>query len=82
VAKRDETTTALQALSLMNNPFIEAMSAKLASRTSSSEGMLRVALGRSPSEQERDVLNHYLEAHGAPALARLIFNLNEFTYVD
>ncbi|NNE91746.1 MAG: DUF1549 domain-containing protein [Verrucomicrobiales bacterium] len=82
VAKRDETTTALQALALMNNPFMEAMSANLATRAKSINEAIWLALGRPPTADESQILSSYAETHGMPATARLIFNLNEFAYVD
>ena len=82
VAKRDETTTALQALSLMNNPFMAAMAGKLAGRTKDVEEAFWLVLGRAPTTHEKDLLSSYLEKHGMPATARLLFNLNEFAYVD
>lgn len=82
VAKRDETTTALQALALMNNPFIETMSAKFAEQAGTIDEAVWIALGRAPEDAEKDVLKNYIEKHGMPATARLLFNLNEFSYVD
>lgn len=82
VPKRDETTTALQALALLNNPFMTAMSEKFANRTESIDQAIWLALGRAPGKNERQVLNHYFKTHGMPATARLLFNLNEFSYVD
>ncbi|MGB0581038.1 MAG: DUF1553 domain-containing protein [Limisphaerales bacterium] len=82
VPKRDETTTALQALALLNNPFMTAMSEKFANRTKNVDEAIWLALGRAPAKPERQTLNKYTEAHGMPATARLVFNLNEFAYVD
>lgn len=82
VAKRDETTTALQALVLMNNPFMTAMSNHLATRTKDVDEAVWLALGRSPTDDEKQALEAYASQHGMPATARLLFNLNEFTYVD
>ncbi|MBG89705.1 MAG: cytochrome C [Verrucomicrobiales bacterium] len=82
VPKRDETTTALQALALMNNPFMTAMSEKFAARTKNIDEAIWLALGRAPAKPERQTLNKYAKTHGMPATARLLFNLNEFAYVD
>ena len=82
VAKRDETTTALQALVLMNNPFMLAMSEKFALRIDRPEAAMRLALGRVATPEEAALLRSYSKKHGRTALARLIFNLNEFAYVD
>jgi len=82
VPKRDETTTALQALALMNNPFITAMSEQFAARAKNVDEAIWLALGRAPAKPERQTLNKYAKTHGMPATARLLFNLNEFSYVD
>lgn len=82
VPKRDETTTALQALALMNNPFMTAMSEKFAARAKNIDEAVWLALGRAPARMERQMLNEYSQIHGMSATARLLFNLNEFAYVD
>ena len=82
VPQRDETTTALQALALLNNPFMTAMSEKFAARAKNVDEALWLALGRAPAKLERRTLSGYARTHGMPATARLIFNLNEFSYVD
>ncbi|MFT5466198.1 MAG: hypothetical protein ACI8UO_001296 [Verrucomicrobiales bacterium] len=86
VAKRDETTTALQALVLMNNPFMIAMSQKLAENVEESNQPIAqavwVALGRAPTADEIQLLSSYSKKHGLAAACRLIFNLNEFAYLD
>ena len=82
IAERDETVTALQALALMNNPLIEAMSEKLAGRAGNVEKAFWLALGRAPEKEEFEELTRYADRHGLPAAARVIYNLNEFSYVD
>ena len=82
VADRDETVTALQALTLMNNPLVETMSQRLAKRSGSVERAFWLALGRAPEKEELEELERYAVKHGLSAAARLIFNLNEFAYVD
>lgn len=86
VSKRDETTTALQALALMNNPFMAAMAehfaARLTDHTDPVAQAIRIALGRAPTKDERTLLDNYAQTHGWPATCRLIYNLNEFIYLD
>ena len=82
VAKRDETTTALQALALLNNPFMTAMSDAFAKRAKTIDDAFRIAFGRKPDSKEQETLKAYATSHGMPATARLLFNLNEFCYVD
>jgi hypothetical protein len=42
----------------------------------------RLALGRPPSAAEAKAMSGYLAEHGLANLCRLIFNLNEFNFVD
>ena len=86
VSKRDETTTALQALTLMNNPFMTAMAKRFASRIEGAETPVaeatKLAFGRLPTQEERELIGGYAKTHGWPAASRAIFNLNEFVYLD
>jgi hypothetical protein len=91
VDKRNETVTPLQALALLNNPFMVEMSERFAERLASThpnntgqqiEAAFRIALGRTPFEVERQKLAAYAEEHGLANACRLVFNLNEFVYVD
>ncbi len=84
--KRDETTTALQALTLMNNPFMAAMARHFAARVEGAKdpvaAAVRIAFGRAPTVEERGLIGGYAAKHGWPAAARAVFNLSEFVYVD
>lgn len=90
VPDRDESTTALQALTQWNHCFVEAMSVRFAERlkagSTAPEAMVReayrLATGRAPSEAEEAILTQHLSKHGAESFARVIFNLNAFVYVD
>ena len=91
VPARDESTTALQALTQWNHRFVEAMSGQFADRlrkntTSSAEAKVllacQLALGRLPSEEEKKILTNHLSEHGEEAFARVLFNLSAFVYVD
>jgi hypothetical protein len=44
--------------------------------------MFWLALGRPPQASERDALESYIQEHGLENACRLIFNLNEFSFVD
>ena len=46
------------------------------------ERAFRLALGRAPAAEEARRLAEYARAHGLPNACRVIFNLNEFTFVD
>jgi len=86
VDKRGETTTALQALALLNNNFMVKMSQRFAENVSKSSNPVReafeMALSRIPSKDELDLLNSYEKRHGLAATCRIIFNLNEFSFID
>ncbi|MGE4551014.1 MAG: DUF1553 domain-containing protein, partial [Opitutales bacterium] len=88
--KRNETLTALQALSLLNNKFTLAMARHFAVRLGKEvkdlPGQVRrghqLVTGRVPSEEEQDLLENYTRKHGTSNLCRALFNLSEFTYLD
>lgn len=91
VPERDESTTALQALTQWNNRFVEAMSVQFADRlrreaSASPEKKVdlacRLAIGRLPTDEERPVLLDHLQTYGDESFARIVFNLNAFVYVD
>ncbi len=86
VPRRDESTTALQALAQWNNRLVEAMSIQFGQRLARAPDPVafacQTALGRSPNADERAVLTDHLQAHGPAALARVVFNLNAFVYLD
>jgi len=88
--KRDETLTALQALSLLNNKFTLHMASQFAERirneSKTLKGQIRRAhqltTGRPPTAKELTALHTYAQTHGLSNLCRVLFNLSEFTYVD
>lgn len=90
VPVRNETVTALQALSALNNPFMVRQSAYFADRLKKEkEGLeeqitrgFELALQRLPNEEELSKLKIYANTHGLPATCRLIYAMNEFLYVD
>jgi mono/diheme cytochrome c family protein len=90
VAKRNETLTALQALALLNNKFILRMAEHLAERVTPlgktdeerAAAAFRIAIGRNPKMNERWILGDVAAKDGLPNTCRVLFNLNEFTFVD
>jgi hypothetical protein len=90
VDKRNETVTALQALALLNNKLVLSMSRHMASRieaTSPDERQritqaFRLALSRTPTADELEVLTTYAREHGLAQACRVILNVNEFAFVD
>jgi hypothetical protein len=86
-AKRTTTITAIQALALMNNPFVLKQAEHLAERMEKAGGdpvrtAFRIALQRAPDAREQETLSAYLSREGLVNLCRLILNLNEFLFVD
>lgn len=87
VARRDESTTALQALAQWNNRLVEAMSRKFADRIMQTPGdpvqiACELSLCRPPTPEEAEALRAHLQQHGPASLARVLFNLNAFVYLD
>jgi hypothetical protein len=90
VGRRNESLSPLQALSLLNNGFMLAMSKHFASRLEAGGGDLAQqvrrghldAVGRLPSGSEEVALIGYARDFGLSNYCRLLFNLNEFAFVD
>ena len=88
--KRNETLTALQALSLLNNKFSLAMARHFASRLEEEAEDLpsqvrlghKLVTGRYPNAVEKELLVAYGDKHGLRNLCRALYNLSEFSYVD
>ena len=89
-AKRNTTITAIQALALLNNPFMvrqaEHFAARVetldADRTRQIAWLYRLALGRDPQAAEISRLAGFAGQYGLANAARAIFNSNEFLFVD
>ncbi len=87
--KRRSTTTALQALSLMNNAFVQKRARGLAERLQREvrglDGQVQrafeLALGRSPREPELAASRSLAERGGLETLCWGLFNTSEFLYV-
>ena len=82
--RRAVTTTPLQALSLLNNSFMLRMSDRLADKATGHDvaQLVEQVLGRKASAAEATELRRFAELHGRPMLARVLFNSNEFLYVE
>ena len=88
--KREKSTTAPQALSLLNSPEVKAAAAAMSERLMKAaktdaeriDLAWRLALGRLPTEKERDRAVKFLQNSPLSELCRGLFNLNEFIYVD
>ncbi|HEY2894935.1 MAG TPA: PSD1 and planctomycete cytochrome C domain-containing protein [Pirellulales bacterium] len=88
--KRNTTLTSIQALALLNNPFVlrqaEHFAARLrqlaADTPTQIDWAYRLALSRQPKSEERQALCQYAERHSLAAACRVLFNSNEFCFVD
>ena len=88
--KRNTTLTALQALSLLNNQFMvrqaehfaERLDAAAADRDRQIGLAYELALGRSPTADERRAVSEYSRKNGLANACRVILNSNEFLFVD
>jgi hypothetical protein len=89
--KRNTTLTALQALSLLNNPFIVRQCERLAERVAKEcpgdlpaqiGHVYALALGRPPGKDEAASLAAYAAKHGLANACRVVLNSNEFVFVD
>jgi len=86
-AKRTTTITAIQALALMNNPFVLKQAEHLAERLQregdvSVKAAYRLVLQREPTPAETQTLTAYLQREGLQNLCRLLLNTNEFLFTD
>jgi hypothetical protein len=88
--KREQSTTAPQALALLNAPEAAAAAKALADRVTreapTSAGQIdrafRLALGRGPTPAEQERATAFLADAPLSELCRALLNLNEFVYVD
>ena len=87
---RSQSTTAIQALNLFNSSFVADRAEQFASRvkTVAASDMDRevaiafeLALGRAPTEIERQASREVVDQHGLATLCRVLFNSNEFLFL-
>ena len=89
--RRATSTTPLQALNLLNDPFMLDQGERFAARLRKEAGdaapdqirrAFRLAFGRDPSEVEAKASEKLVRAHGLATFCRALFNANEFVFVD
>ena len=87
--KRNVTVTALQALSVLNNPFVLKQCERLAERVRSAgdlkkqiEQVYQLTLNRRPTRTEIKKLLPFAQKNGMASLCRLVFNTSEFMFID
>jgi hypothetical protein len=90
-ARRTVTTTPLQALSLLNSPFMERSAGKWAERLEREapddrpgqvRRAYRLAFGREATADEVRLGERFAAKHGLAQLCLVLLNANEFLYVD
>ncbi|MDF1737578.1 MAG: PSD1 and planctomycete cytochrome C domain-containing protein [Verrucomicrobiales bacterium] len=89
-AKRPVSTTPLQALNLMNSPFVVEQSSFIAERALKEAGqklpaaidrIFQLLLERSPTEDERQACLSIAESNGLEIVSRTLINSNEFAFL-
>ncbi|MCA9135387.1 MAG: DUF1549 domain-containing protein, partial [Planctomycetales bacterium] len=88
--KRGSSVSALQSLALFNNDFVlhhsQTLADQLDSDLTDSEDQIKRACQlvylRDPTERELNLLSQYTLQHGLAATCRILFNSNEFLFVD
>jgi mono/diheme cytochrome c family protein len=87
---RNVSTTALQALAVLNDPFVLRQSQHFAGRLEKINDDVKeqisaayqLAMNRAPRKDELEKLIQFTTHHGLPNTCRLIFNTSEFMFVD
>lgn len=87
---RGQTLTALQALALFNDLFVARQAQEFARRLEQHPGetrdhvvaAFRATLGRDPTAAEQTALAAYAARHGLANACRLLWNTNEFNFID
>jgi hypothetical protein len=90
VDRRNVSLSPVQALALLNNGLIlhaakswaACLEAATDQRAQQVARAVEAALGRPPSSAELEALCQYSAKHGLANLCRLLFNLNEFVFID
>ncbi len=90
VPKRRFSVSALQSLALFNNEFVLHASEWLADRlqqeysatTKQIQRATELVWLRQPTESEQQAFEQYVTSHGLAAFCRVLFNSNEFLFID
>ena len=87
---RTNSVTVQQSLALWNDAFVLRQAEHFASRLERESPntparvsrAVELALGRSPTPNEQEQFEKYVEQHGLPNFCRLLFNANEFVFIE
>ena len=87
---RNQSITPLQALALLNNEFTlahsKAFATSLEKASDDTEKQIAIAVervwGRAATKEELEEMKAYVAKHGLANLGRLLFNSNEFLFVN
>jgi hypothetical protein len=91
MARRNVSTTALQALNLLNGPFMMQQAGLFAERIEREAGSahgdqvrraFRLALAREPDAEEAAAGRVLIESQGLLVFCRALLNANEFLYLN
>ena len=83
--RRANTTTPLQALTLLNHGFTIDLARALAARLGEADPVAAgyaLAFQRAPSPTERPAAEKLIRQHGREAFARALLNANELIFLD
>ncbi|QDU19961.1 DUF1549 and DUF1553 domain-containing protein [Urbifossiella limnaea] len=84
--RRNVSITPLQALNLLNSPFVVQQAGFFAARVEKDAdpvaSAFRLAFQRAPRADELAAARELVAKHGLPALCRALLNANEFVFVD
>jgi hypothetical protein len=89
--RRTRTITPLQALSMTNNPFMEKCAERFAARLRRDAGddaagqverAWRLAFSRPPGDREARAARAFVAKQGLAELCLVLFNANEFLFID
>ena len=89
--RRNVSTTSIQALNLLNDPFVLDQSERFAARLRKDAGnevaaqvrrAFQLAFNREPTDKESAAAVELVNKHGLAVLCRALFNANEFVFVN
>jgi Protein of unknown function (DUF1553)/Protein of unknown function (DUF1549)/Planctomycete cytochrome C/F5/8 type C domain len=83
--KRANTTTPMQALTLLNHPFTLDMAKALTDRIQTGDAVTqayRLAFQRDPTLKEHEAATQLITTHGPEAFCRALLNANELIYLE